>query len=221
MVRYSDFGGDMEGCFDDGTVLMKRGQPSLGKVPSFEVRLYRLGLDGRLVHAFPAFQFRSPSMVTHMVHPSFRVAGQRVYISDGATSEIRVYRADGRLIQIIRSADRPRRITAGHVERELQGPSRAFRGRWHPETYPTYTTFLVDPNGRVWVEDFETVRGEKAGWTAFDPQRRLIGRLEVPRKTGKSHATVVGFGKDEVQILSTDEDGFAHLVFHPPTRIIR
>jgi hypothetical protein len=95
-----------------------------------------------------------PRAVTGFIHPTVQVSGQRVYIGDGVTSEIRVYRADGRLTQIIRSVDPARTITAADLEKALVKQSPAFRNMWHPSTWPTYAHFLVDPDGRVCVRDF-------------------------------------------------------------------
>ena len=252
-TRYTQqFGGALPGCFDDGTVLMKGGLPDF-RTPTYVVRLNRLRLDGTLVNGLGDFVFRSPSDVAHSVHPIVQPWGQRVYLGDGATSEIRIHRSDGRLTHIIRTADPPQRITAEDVERELRGSPPAVRNQWRPDTYPTYQLFMVDPEGRLWVRDFipQPQRGGRIGWTAFDINGRLIGRLEVPsmisstgslsapfvippftprrdpyapRRSfppGVSVASVAGFGANDVQIWWQDDDGFAHLSFYPILRVER
>jgi hypothetical protein len=216
-TSYTQFGGELPGCFDDGSVLMQAGLPNFS-TPTYTVRLSRLRLDGTLVNSLGDFVFRTPSAVAHQVQPSVEPWGQRVYIGDGATSEIRVHRSDGRLTHIIRSADPPKKITAADVERELRGSSPAIRRQWHPDAYPTYQKFLVDPEGRLWVQDFASERNNLDGWTAFDLNGRLIGRLELPRMIGKSPMSVVAFGVNEVQVMRQDEDGFLHLMLYPIIR---
>jgi hypothetical protein len=212
----AEFGGSMTGCFDDGTMLMQGGLPNF-KTPTYTVRLHRVRLDGTLVNSLGTIVFRTPSPVAGLVHPSVAVAGQRVYAGDGATSEIRVYHADGRLLQIIRSADLAQRIAPADVERALGRSTAAQRDMWRPATYPTFLRLLADPDGRLWVRDFPPAgkATEADGWTAFDSNGRLIGRLEVPRKIGISSASVLAFGAGEVQLVERDEDGFYHLAFYP------
>ena len=213
----AEFGGAMAGCFDDGTMLMHGGLPNF-QTPTFTVRLNRVRLDGTLANSLGTIEFRSPSPVTGLIHPTVVVAGQRVYAGDGATSEIRVYRADGRLVQIIRSADTPQRITQADVDRVLSGRSPpAAREMWRPETFPAFSRFLVDPDGRLWVCDDVPPRRspDRESWTAFDANGRMIGRLEVPRKMGTKAVSVLAFGANEVQLAERDDDGFYHLTFYP------
>jgi hypothetical protein len=169
-----------------------------------------------LVNRLGEFSFRSPSYVAGSRYPEIQVWGQRVYIGDGATSEIRVMRPDGRLTHIIRSADVPRRITPEDVERVLRGAAPVYRTEWRPDTYPTYMGFRVDPDGRLWVQDYTfPLLPDRVGWTAFDVNGRLMGRLEVPRRMGDRSASVTGLGSNEVLVWETDSDGFVHLVFYP------
>ena len=104
------------------------------------------------------------------------------------------------------------------AERALNTQSPAFREMargWQPDTYPAYFTVLVDPDGRLWVQDGSPRRTDRDGWTAFDSNGRLIGRLELPRMIGQRPAAVVNFGVNEVQVRQQDADGFYHLVFYP------
>jgi hypothetical protein len=157
--------------------------------------------------------------VTGLIHPTVRVQGQYVYIGDGDRSEIRVYGADGRLARIVRSADPVQRISAADAERMLAHQSPAFRqlaAQWTPATHLAYSTFHVDPTGRLWVNDSPAppISDEVNGWTAFDATGRLLGRLELPRTVGGRRVSVVSFGVNEVQLRWSDEDGFMHLSLH-------
>jgi hypothetical protein len=207
--------GDFVGCLDDGTILVGRSWPGR-RDPTYAHQLSRVRLDGMLVNPFNDFIFRTPSTVARTMFGIIRPAGRRVYAGDGATSEVRVYRADGPLTHIIRSADAPRKITAADVELALKGTHPSVREQWRPETFATYSDFLVDPDGRLWVKDFPPAQpAERIGWTAFDINGRLIGRLEVPRAVGKTPFQIVAFGVNEVVVWRVDDDGFSRLAFYP------
>lgn len=222
MPLSGEFGGAMVGCFDDGTMLLQGGLPNF-REPTYTIRLNRLRLNGTLANAIGNFELRSPSPVAGLIHPSVVVAGQRVYVGDGNSSEVRVYRADGRLVQIIRSADAVQRITQADVERALTRSSPAARNMWRPETFPAYARLLAAPDGRVWVRDFAFLASALVsdGWTAFDVDGRLIGRLEIPRTIGARSTSVLAFGMNEVQLTERDADGFYHLAFYPLIRDAR
>jgi hypothetical protein len=209
------FGATLAGCFDDATVLMQGGLPNF-RTPTYTVRLNRLRLDGTLVHHLGDFVLGSPSPVTGLIHPTIRSWGQRVYVGDGVTSEIRIYHSDGRLTHIIRTADTPRRLTAAEVEQALSRQTPAFQEIarvWRPQAYPTFGTFAVDAVGRLWIQDGPPRRADRDGWTAFDVDGRVLGRLEVPRMIDGRPYSVAAFGENEVQVRWYDADGFAHLSF--------
>jgi hypothetical protein len=136
-------------------------------------------------------------------------------MGDGATSEVRILRSDGRLTHIVRSADPQRRITAEEIERVLREAPPAYRNQWRPETYPTYRDFQVAPDGRLWIQEFSPELADPESWAAFDVDGRLLGRLEVPRKIRGSNVWVAGFGVNELLMREFDGDGFEHLVFYP------
>jgi hypothetical protein len=213
--------GGLAGCLDDGTVLMAQFWPGRSE-PTYKYQLNRVRLDGTPVNAFDDLVFRTPSAVAHNVFGIVRSWGQRVYAGDGATSEVRVYRADGRLTHIIRSADPPKPITAADVERGLRGSPPAARDQWRPDTYPAYPNFIVDAGGRLWVKDFPLTQPiDHEGWTAFDVNGRLIGRLDVPRRIGKGIADVAAFGVDDLLMWRVDDDGFSHLTIFPILKVQR
>ena len=216
------YGGSMVGCFDDGTFLMRGGLPNF-RTPTYTIRLNRLRLDGTHVNEIGKFDLQAPSAVTRLHNATVKAWGQRVYIGDGANSEIRVYRANGKLTHIIRSADPPQRVSAADAEKNLAGTAPSFRQFatiWRPETWPAYSTFYVDPEGRLWVGSYVWNHAESPNdvWTAFDTSGHLIGRLEVPRKLDGKSVSVLAFGNNEVQLRWIDADGFVHLSFHALTR---
>jgi hypothetical protein len=212
----AQFGGDLIGCFDDGTVLMMGGLPNMN-LPTYSIRLNRVRLNGTLVANLGSHEFQSPHAFNYFTYATIRVWGQGVYLGDGSKSEIRVYSANGRLIRLIRSADVLHRFTP---EEEAQAtsiwPNRT-RKHWRPSTQPSYATFVIDSDGRLWVKDFvpRNKWGDTEGWTAFDKYGKLIGRLLLPRRIDGKVAHVLSFGSNEVQLLRVDAVGFAHLALYP------
>jgi hypothetical protein len=213
-VSYKDDGGTIEGCFDDGTILLTKGLPGLA--PTFTVHLTRVALDGKVINRFAPIVFRSPVVESWYVNPSVVVGGQYVYAGDGATSEVLVYRADGQLTRIIRTADQPAKVTDADIQRVRRpatGPRRPI-----PETHPAYSRLVVDPAGRLWIQDFNAVRAPSDGWTCFDANGRLVGRLEIPRQ-GAGTIAVVSFEANTVQAYRADDDGFLHVAFYRLDRV--
>ena len=89
----------------------------------------------------------------------------------------------------------------------------------HAASWPAYAGVLVDPTGRMWVEDYRTTYPAPDGWTAFDPSGRLIGRLVIPMPAaGARPLEVISFGVDEVLVRRSDSDGAAHLTIYPVVR---
>jgi hypothetical protein len=203
---------------------MQAGLPNF-HTPTYTIRLNRLRLDGTLVKEFPDIDLRSPSGVTYFIHPNTRVWAQRVYVGDGTINGIRVFGGDGRLTHIIRSADTAQRITPADIERSLgvQPPmvQANLRKQWIPDAFPTYSSFRIDAEGRLWVQHFVNVdkRTDVDSWTAFDINGKLIGRLEVPRRIGNRGVSVMGFGLNEVQLMQSDDKGNYRLAFYPIERI--
>jgi hypothetical protein len=227
-VRQDEHGSPpFDGCFDDGTVLLQRALPAAPGATR-TMRLTRVRLDGTVVNAIGDFSFPAFDMVTQNAGTVI-AQQQRVYIGDGMTSEIRVYTPAGKLTTIIRSADPPVRITATEAEDRMRSsiPSNVpaaeaaermdrMRSRPRAATWPAYRRVHVDPRGRLWVQDYTTESASPDGWTAFDADGRLIGRLLIPPPApGARRLQIISFGSDELLVRRQDEDGFAHLSVFP------
>jgi hypothetical protein len=76
---------------------------------------------------------------------------------------------------------------------------------------------FVDVGGRLWVRGWSPTFGAGNGdmWTAFDSTGRLLGRLAVPGGTKEKPMSAVQFGRDEVFVRRTDDDGATHLTASP------
>lgn len=227
-VRLEDIGSTpFEACLDDGTVILQRTDfqsPGVKK----KVRVTRVRVDGTVANTVGEFMLPGFDMVTQ-VEPPILARGQRVYIGDAFSSEIRVYTPAGKLTTIIRSADPQVRITPAQVEERMRStipmgtPSgevaqrlARMRARPHAETWPTYRDVKVDPRGTIWVQDYTTEYPRPDGWTAFGADGRMIGRLVIPAPAaGRRRMDVIAFGVNEVLVRRSDEDGFAHLTVYP------
>ncbi len=120
-------------------------------------------------------------------------------------------------LRVIRTAGHPRAVTAADIARTSEQNRRAAQRMWKSERFPAFSTFMVDPLGRLWMEDYvpPNDRGpnDPNVWTVFDPMGRMIGRLDMPRRHQGRLAMVVEFGADELQWTYQDNDGFTYLSF--------
>jgi hypothetical protein len=222
-----------DACFDDGTLLLQQSLPS-SPGANRTTRLTRVRLDGSVVNVVGDFTFAPFEMVTQS--ESVVLAwGQRVYVGDPRFSEIRVYTPAGKLTSIIRSADPAVRITDADVEERLRStiprnvPTTEVSERMarmrslpRPAHWPAYRRVHVDPRGTLWVQDYNITYPSPDGWTAFDSEGRLLGRLVMPAPaSGQRRLQVIAFGEDELLVRRADQDGFAHLTVFPIQSIRR
>lgn len=232
------------GQLADGTWLVRARAGARREHPEGEVfrdssELLRLGADGRRIGAAGRVpddetvvlnEGSSGGMVFRMeTAPPFgrqtllRVAGDRWYVAEGATAEIRAYAPDGRLLRILRPPLSPPRVSAAHVERYRAGylgmagtpegrreiEARLAKLRF-PETMPPYGDLRVDAAGRLWAADFALPDEERIQWTVFDPEGRMLGRVATPRGL-----LLLEIGRDHVLGLWRDpETGTEHVRLH-------
>lgn len=118
------------------------------------------------------------------------LGADRAFIGTADTFEIQVWSLDG----VLRARWRrptgdltPREediVSYGSVEgkfaRTLQEARRIFPTFPMPETYPAYTSFLLDATEHLWVEHFRTPREPRHVWSVFAPDGVWLGEVEVP-----------------------------------------
>ena len=217
-------------CLDDGTIVLGRLMSSAPGSPGTR-RLTRVRLDGTVVNSIGEFDTGVFDLVT-LGTPTVAAQGQSIYWADNRSSEVRVYSVTGTLERIVRSADVGDSITSEDVERRVRStmpkntpPAQVtarvdrMRSMPHASHWPTYHEILVDPRGRLWVQDYVKSLPSPDGWTQFDEQGRLVGRLVIPAPPeGQRAMHVIAFGTNEVLIRRTDDDGRAHLTVYPLVR---
>lgn len=219
------------GCFDDGSFVTQDFTRTVADdVPSVAAER-RSANDGSIVDTvgiLPMQRFRGVSQ-----YVGLRVQGRFVYVSDPRKNEVRRFRIDGALDQVLRMADKSRPIAKEDAQRVLGGPvaaaGSASKSAASPsvtdETWPFYQSILVDRDGRLWVQDFPLNDDAPDRWAAYDTTGAPLGTLHVPRAPRRTIAnpntgaplSVPGFAPDLVDafgdfviLLERDEDGAAH-----------
>jgi len=219
-----------DGCFDDGTVVTQSFEKGVTAAVR-ETRAVRRRDDGTIVDTigvFPALSFSGVGQYMRL-HPH----GRFLYVSDPRRNEVRRFRLDGTLDQVVRMADKARAIESRAAQRWLGGPVAAAGspdsgGDARPSgdlTWPFYRGIKIDGTGRLWVRDFPADDTAPDRWTVYDSLGVFVGSLDVPRSApravpnpppgappmmpGFAPELVDAFG-DFVILLERDADGAAH-----------
>ena len=142
-----------------------------------------------------------------------------------------MYSIQGKLVSIIRTADVPQPLSKSDLEKlpvtsyranatesEIQDAKRRNAAASHTKTWPSYDRIMPDLSGRLWVQHWTAtpMALEPTGWTAFDASGKMLGRLIIPAPdTKERRQLVVSFGKDEVFVKRSDDDGAWHYLAYP------
>ncbi len=211
------------GCFDDGTILT-----FTQNVPPGPTVVTRRRLDGTALDTIGTFV---PPPLGFFVAASqtFAAVGNEVYVGDARASEVRVYNSHGALTRVIRTADSADKTTA--IEQLAMHPRGApgssdtatqrlvteqfnqqLRTEARPEEWPAYGHMMVDPAGRVWVQDYQKKStGVPDVWTSFDASGKLLGKVTIPAWNKRGDPIIRSFTSDGVVVQHNGEDGMLHL----------
>lgn len=99
-------------------------------------------------------------------------------------------------------------LNATRAERDRQLAS--FSTVPRPKAYPAFRRVHVDPDGRIWVEDYKDWRK----LTVFDSIGSMLGTVVLPLAPG-ARAELVRAERDELIVLHRDALGAPHLRFLP------
>lgn len=232
--RYLPF----DGCFEDGTVLLTETEYRKPTPNSSTAHLYRVSLDGTVVTPLGDMVVSGFDMVTQ-TDVAWVAAGRRLFVGDGSRGEIPVMQllplGEGapstwfRQVASIRSADRGEKISTAEIEEqwantiprntpesERKERMERMRAMPHATVWPTFGRIHADPDGNLWVADYRHVYPSSVGYSKFDRNGKLVGRLVIPPQTKLSERReVIGFGRNEMLVRRWDEDGGTHLTVFP------
>ncbi len=211
-----------EPCFPDGTMLVEQAPGGTGeaRVGRTMAHYARIRPNGTLVADLGLFPTEEYGPI--MISPSVVATPNGVWFSDTKSWDIRRRSLTGKLTMIIRAQDAPVPITDADIRAEAERripkseppDERARRiaqmmGMPRAKSYPVHRVMLVDPAGRLWVQDYESM----ARWTLFAPDGSLAGTVTVPT-FGRYHGRIHGFEPDTVIIEHPDDDGALRLSYY-------
>lgn len=133
-------------------------------------------------------------------------AGAKLYVSEGADYEIRVFDPDGRLSAIYRESSRPPLVSEDlaasfrddqWVRAPTVPPLRPL-----PERLGGYDRILVAHDGALWAQRDGAPEAEHQTWVVFSDGGRSVRRLLVPRTTvfSVARSTIWGYQTNELGV---------------------
>lgn len=215
---------EREFCLNDGTFLAVQMMPTERGSDGI-LRLNHVNRAGAVMHMIAEVNTGVFDMAVRR-ESQYITWGQNVAFGNAIDYEVRVFSANGKLLTIIRTDDKLEPISRSELEKlpptgaranataaERADDARRIAASSHTKTWPPYDKLMTDFTGRLWIQDWKPSQTalEPIGWTAFDVNGKLIGRLIIPAPESKEkRQVVVSFGKDEVFIRRLDDDGAAH-----------
>ena len=148
--------------------------------------------------------------------PRTAVHQSAYYFGRGDSYVIGLYSAAGRLTRSIRNRQPNVEVTADdrkrYIERSIEGIDDDDERRVieslmsdipFPAAMPAYAELRLDSDGYLWVENYRKAEDERPHWTVFDPNGRMLGRVELPdrftiHQIGRDF--ILGSVKDEMDI---------------------
>lgn len=223
------------GIYRDGAILVSRGRvfrsgeerSGLDRTPE-AVEVY--GLDGALERELGEWAGNEAFVTTVQGGLAVRgltfgrqqftaLSGERAVVGENDGRSFFLVGRDGSLERIVRVAGSLRPVEAGAFEQVRdealeQSSSDELRDMWRDmfdamprhETYPAYRRILVDAARRIWLEDYAGPSDVGRTWTVFDPDGRMLGRVEVPEGL-----LILDIGADYVAGVYRDELEVEHV----------
>jgi len=219
------------GFFEDGSFIALRGLYQLGGDPPIRVErtseaLFRISDDGASAAELGVFPGGESVIVPtgpggrleRRRRPfgrktAFAAAGERFYVADNESYEIRVYAQTGQLVQIIRKQTAARPVTDVDIHAfedstlaATSGPERhqalTFIDQLppHPGTFPAHAAELhVDADSALWVMESIPHGVNGAAWSVFSSEGGFLGVVQLPVR-----ARLLDVGTDYMLVLRRD-----------------
>ncbi len=149
-------------------------------------------------------------------------SGEELVVARARNFELSWRYPDGRVRQIVRLSRRVERISDAQWQRVLAdaipaGSSSSNRklvmqvmGPKPEAAFPAHGRIVIDPQRRVWVEDF----ANPSSLTVFAYDGSLMGRIQLRSIPGSIRPALVSAGVNHIQVREQDADGFIHLRFY-------
>jgi len=218
-------------CFNDGTFMLQKSLAVSFSDPR-KYRITRMRLNGTVANEIGEFTTAPLDMVTQR-EMTFVASGERLYFAEGVANEIRAYDMFGKLREIFRTGDPILPITSAEAETRMAStiPTNVstaernermsrMRGQSYAKSWPAYSRVHVTPTGQLWIQDYRSKYPAPDGWTAYDADGTLVGRLIFPASTATARAPeVISFGRSDVLLRTRDDEGAAHLMVYPLVRV--
>jgi hypothetical protein len=136
-----------------------------------------------------------------------------LYFGNATSYELRALSSTGKVRMMIRVAIPPRRVTSDMI-RVMDSTLRGPQGRpttWGdkpiPKVVPAYENLLIDPDHRLWVQEYRAPGDARITWRIFSPDGRLAGSLVVP-----GSVRIRGVARGMVVTTRMSEDGAEEIV---------
>lgn len=154
-------------------------------------------------------------------YPTWTTMGDTLYIAPGEWAEVRVVGQEG-VHRILRRSVAPRALEAADrsaweegmlrlsPEGDRDEARRLLDDLELPQRLPFYRNVLVDPDGHVWAERFESPGlGPGVEWDVYDPDGRYLGSVATP-----SNLAIYEVGLDHVLGIWADDLGVQRVRVH-------
>lgn len=215
------------GRLSDGTLVVRAYEPedpSWSGVMRNHVRLLRFGIEGQYLGTLgrvidQTVDFNSSDAYFYGASAKQATADSTLWHGLGDRFELQEIALDGVVRTMIR-LDRPLRPV---TEADLALAKERFRdanrrpdvdisafiearleNAGHPEFFPAHFEIHVDPEGHLWVQDYQPfgLTIERV-WTIFDPEGRYLGDLTLPGNFQVHHIDdryIVGVWTDDLDV---------------------
>ncbi|MCA0375391.1 MAG: hypothetical protein LCH84_06965 [Gemmatimonadetes bacterium] len=206
-------------CGTRGEFAVARAETTKRLGTQLRVEHVMVDASGRVVRRLgmlPAAEFLNGLQLAPSVVPT----ADGIVVGAASVYELQWRRRDGTVRQIARLSAPVAAITAAewraHVEATVPrgGDPAARRARiarmlaQHPNgSFPAFATVLVDPQERVWVQDYENA----TRWTVFRPDGTIVGRMTFALPGLGQQFRLLQVGADFVLVREDDDDGAAHI----------
>lgn len=210
-------------CLSDGTFVVGRFVVDSG-AGELGYDVIRRSLSGDSL-AYLGRAMRSRQMARLDGEISIAATAEQVHIARPQFSEVRVIAPTGELLRVLRMRDSIREVSA--TQASAIGPQVAAGSQGQavpPEAartvqLPFFQRVMVDPAGRLWIQDLLTPGHTADVWTAYDADGSRLGTLSIPRAARGEINEVIGFVRDGVLMRQNAPDGAALVGVYPLERL--